>query len=196
MTRFALVFFLFIFFFAATGVAQEIPEWEFFGGYSFQRSDVREYFKSSPILYTFRGKYASLNGWNASVTENVNQWFGGTLEISGHYKSAQLLGTTNRERMHSILYGPRFSYRKPEVIFFTHVLLGAAHLNVEVTPVGRPHASDLSFAMAAGGGLDKEVRRKTAIRFQAEYFRTNPLGTRSNGFRMSAGIILYLGERK
>ncbi len=71
MTRFAMVFPLFIFSFATPCLAQEIPEWEFFGGYSFQRSDVREYFKSSPIIYTFRGKYASLSGWDASVTENL-----------------------------------------------------------------------------------------------------------------------------
>src|SRR6266705_2778893 len=129
MTRFAMVFPLFIFSFATPCLAQEIPEWEFFGGYSFQRSDVREYFKSSPIIYTFRGKYASLSGWDASVTANL-------------------------ERMLSLLYGPRFSYRKPSVIFFTNVLMGAAHLNVQVTPVG-PHASNLSFATATGGGVDE-----------------------------------------
>ena len=195
MTRFAMVFSLFIFSFTTPCLAQEIPEWEFFGGYSFQRSDVREYFKSSPIIYTFRGKYASLSGWDASVTENLNRWFGGTLDISGHYKTPQLLGTANRERMLSLLYGPRFSYRKPSVIFFTHVLMGAAHLNVQVTPVG-PHASNLSFATATGGGVDEKLGKMTALRFQAEYFRTHPLGTRSNGYRMSAGIILYLGERK
>lgn len=188
--------FLFVFSVATPCVAQETPAWEFFGGYSFEKSNVREYFKSSPILYRFRDHYVNLNGWEASVTENLNHWFGGTLDLSGHYKTPQLLGTANRERIYSILYGPRFSYRTARVISFAHILMGAAHADVRVTPVG-PHASDLSFAMAAGGGLDVNLGTKAAIRvFQAEYFRTKALGTGRNNFRASAGVVFYLGGRK
>ncbi|MBI4482280.1 MAG: hypothetical protein HY652_05255 [Acidobacteria bacterium] len=188
--------FLIVLSFATPCVAQETPAWEFFGGYSFQRSDVREYFKSSPILFTFRNQDVNLNGWETSVTENLNRWLGGTLDLSGHYKTPQLLGTRSRERMFSILYGPRFSYRTPSVIPFAHVLMGVAHAAVRVTPVG-PHASDLSFAMAAGGGLDVNLGRKAAIRvFQADYFRTNLLGTRQNKYRASAGVVFYLGKRE
>lgn len=155
---------------------------------------MRQYFKSSPILFTFRNQYVNLNGWEASVTENLNRWFGGTLDLSGHYKTPQLLGTTNRERMFSILYGPRFSYRTPSFVPFAHVLMGAAHAAVKVTPVG-PHASDNSFAMAAGGGLDVNLGSKAAIRlFQVDYFRTNVLGTRPHNYRASAGVIFYLGK--
>ena len=179
-------------------VAQERPEWEIFGGYSFQRSDVREYYKSTPVIYTFRGQYANLNGWDVSVTENVKRWLGGTLDVSGHYATPTLRGTPNRQRMVSILYGPRFSFQTPRLpmgLPFVHVLIGAVHSDVRVTPVG-PHASDNSFAMAAGGGLDLNLRSNAAIRvLQAEYFRNNPLGTRTSNYRLSTGVVFHLGKR-
>ena len=91
---------------------------------------MREYFKSTPIIYAVRNERMNLNGWDASVTEYVNRWFGGTLDIRGLYKSPQVRGTKNRERMYSILYGPRLAYRGPWGIPFAHVLLGVAHTQV------------------------------------------------------------------
>lgn len=192
-----LLLFLFVLF-AAPCVAQERAEWEIFGGYSFQRSDVREYYKTTPVIYTFRGQYANLNGWDVSVTENMNRWLGGTLDVSGHYATPTFRGTPNRQRMISILYGPRFSFRTPRLpmgLPFVHVLIGAVHSDVSVTPVG-PHASDNSFAMAVGGGLDLNLGSTASIRvLQAEYFRNNPLGTRTGNYRASAGVVFHLGKR-
>ncbi len=93
--------------FAAPCFAQETPEWQFFGGYSFQRADVREYFKTTPIIYTFRHDYVNMNGWDFAVTENRNRWFGGTLDLSGYYKTPQLGTVSNQEQLYSILYGPK-----------------------------------------------------------------------------------------
>ncbi len=140
--------------------------------------------------------YVNLNGWDASVTENINHWFGGTIDFSGHYKSPVVANTTNREQMYSIMYGPRFSRRTAWVTPYFHALFGAAHADVKVTPTG-PRASDSSFAAATGGGLDLNLGNKTAIRlFQAEYFRTSLLGTRQDGLRASAGIVFHLGKKK
>lgn len=155
---------------------------------------MREYFKTTPIIYAVRNQGVNLNGWDVSVTENMNRWFGGTLDISGHYKAPLVSGSKNRQRLYSILYGPRLFYRRPWGTAFAHVLLGAAHTQVKVTPVG-PRASDLSFATAIGGGVDWNFRNKTAIRVvQAEYLRANALGNSQNSFRLSAGVILYLGR--
>ena len=187
---------LFVLSLAIPGIAQQAPAWEFFAGYSLQRSNVREYFKSTPILYTTRGRYIYLNGWDLSVTENLNPWFGGTLDISGHSKTPVVSGTTNREQMVSILYGPRFSYRTRKVVPFAHLLMGAAHSAVTVTPVG-PHASETSFAAAIGGGVDLNLQNKAAVRLlQADYFRTDVLGTRPHSYRASAGVLWYLGKTK
>jgi len=181
-------------------LAQENPEWEVFGGYSLQRSGVREFFKSTPSLYTFRDRTAWLGGWDFALTENVNRWFGGTLDLSGHYKTRDFLGSTNRERIHSVLYGPRFFQRIHGLVPFGHVLIGLAHADRAVTSVG-PHEKDNAFAVAPGGGLDLNLGKKAAIRvFQAEYFRTNlrteVFGTSPNGYRASFGVVFYLGKTK
>lgn len=175
-------------------LAQETPAWEFFGGYSVQRSNVREYFKSAPAIFSVRNQYATLNGWDLAVTENMNRWFGGTLDVSGHYKRPHLLGISNRERMHSILYGPRFSFRMPSLVPFTHLLFGITRANAAVTPTG-PHISDTSFTVAAGGGVDLNLRGKASIRLlQAEYFHANSLGSNQNNYRAAAGVVFHLGK--
>jgi hypothetical protein len=186
---------LFVLLFATPSFAQTIPGWEVFGGYSFQRSNTRKYFKSTPIIYTFHNEGANLNGWDVAVTENISRWFSGTLDLSGHYGSPAVSGSNNREQMYTIMYGPRFSMRgMGSSTPFVHVLLGAAHADVKVSPTG-PHVSDLSFAMAAGGGVDLKWRDNAAIRvIQAEYLRANAIGANQNNFRISAGLILYLGR--
>src|SRR5579883_955862 len=169
--------------------AQETKEWEFFGGYSLQRTQVREYFKSTPSIYSIKNRLETLNGWEFSVTENMNHWFGGTFDVSGHYKTPTLQGSPNQERMHSFMYGPRFSLHTPYVTPFAHVLFGAAISNVQVTPVG-PHASNTSFAAAAGGGVDLNLGQTISVRLlQAEYVHADALGASQNNYRASAGVV-------
>jgi len=184
-------------FLALPCVAQQRPAWEVFGGYSFERSDVREYYKSTPIIYTFRDRYINLNGWEISVTENhgSTRWFGGTLQVTGHYKSPVVLGTKNNEKMFSILYGPRFSHSMGWGTPFGHILFGAARAQVTVSP--GPHASETSFAAAAGGGLDINLGSKAAVRvLQVQYSPMNQVGTKNHKFQASAGIVFRLGKTK
>jgi hypothetical protein len=185
--------------------AQETPSWEVFTGYSFQRADVREYYKTTttvpgvgvvtnyppPVHH-----YVNMNGWEFSATENRNRWFGGTLDLSGYYKTPRLLGTDNREQIYSFFYGPRFSYRKPFATAFAHVMLGGAHTGVSVEPTG-PHASDFGFAIATGGGIDLPLKNGAAVRvLEADYLRINALGSAQNNFRLSAGMVFSLGSAK
>jgi hypothetical protein len=181
--------------FASTGLGQQTPGWDFFGGYSFERADVRQYYKSTPIIYTSRDHFINLNGWEFAVTENINHWFGGTLQATGHYANPVVLGTKNHASNYSILYGPRFSWRKPWGTPYGHVLLGLGHANVSVSP--GPHASETSFAMAAGIGLDMKVSNKAGIRaLQVQYLPTNQLGTKLNRAQISAGMVFYVGGAK
>jgi len=183
--------------------AQEAPAWEIFGGYSFQRADVREYLRSTVrssvgviTTYTPQHQYVNMNGWEFSATENRNRWFGGTLDISGYYKTPQVLSTDNREQIYSIFYGPQFSYRKPSRTAFAHILFGGTHTGVTVLPTG-PHPSDFTFAMAVGGGMDMPLKNGTTIRIlQADYLHTNALGIAQNNFRLSAGIVFNFGTAK
>src|SRR6266481_3476875 len=179
-------------------LAQETPAWQFFGGYSFQRADVREYFKTTPIIYTFRHHYVNMNGFEFSVTENRTRWFGGTLDLSGYYKTPQVAGISNRAQIYSILYGPRISYpvsySKLSGTAFAHVLFGGTHTSVSVTPTG-PHASDFSFGMTLGGGFDLPLRNDIAVRvLQVDYFRNTALGTSQNNYRLSTGVVFNLGK--
>src|ERR1051326_5309765 len=185
---------------------QEAPAWQFFGGYSFQRADVREYFKTTPILYPFRHHYVNMNRWGFSVTENRNRWFGRTLDFSGYTKTPQFKGISTREEIYSILYGPRITYRGANVpnpagkalwgaSAFAHVLFGATHTSVSVTPTG-PHVTEFTFGMALGGGFDLPLRNEISVRvLQAEYLR-NSFGDGQNNYRLSAGVAFNIGKAK
>jgi hypothetical protein len=191
-------FILLFLFFAAPCRAQETPAWQFFGGYSFQRADVREYFKTTPIIYTFRHHYVNMNGWDFAVTENRNRWFGGSLDLSGSYKTPQVAGISNSEEIYSILYGPRITYPGPLLggSAFAHALFGATHTSVKVTPTG-PHATDFSFGMAVGGGFDLPIRNEVSVRIlQVEYFRNTSFGASHNNYRLSTGVVFNVGRAK
>jgi hypothetical protein len=182
--------------FAGVCLAQNTPAWELFAGYSFQRADVREYYKSTPIVYTFRHQYVNMNGAELSVTENMNRWFGGTLDFSAHFASPQVLGVSNKEHSYSIFYGPQVAYRKSFGTAFARVLVGGTHTGVSVDPSG-PHASDFTLSFAAGGGLDLNLTNKAAVRIlQADYVRTSALGISQNNYRLSAGMLFRLGKPK
>jgi opacity protein-like surface antigen len=186
---------LLAFLFACPALAQQSPEWEFFGGYSFERSAVREYFKSTPTIYTFREQYVNMNGWDVSLTENLNHWFGGTLQATGHYKTPVASGVTNHVHSHSIMYGPRFSHRMSAATPYAHILVGVTNASVTVSP--GPHASETAFTMGLGGGLDLNVANKFSIRaLQVQYSPFNPIVTKENKFQASAGVVFYAGKTK
>jgi len=181
--------------FAPAGFAQQTPAWEFFVGYSGERTDVREYYKSTPIIYTFRDSYINMNGWELAVTENVNHWFGGTFQVTGHYKSPVVLGTKTNERIHSIMYGPRFSRRLAFLTPYGHLLFGIGRTTAAVSP--GPHITETEFAAAGGVGLDVHLGKKVGIRaFQVQYSPMNQVGVKNHKIDASAGVMFYLGHTK
>jgi hypothetical protein len=187
--------FLLLLSFATSVFAQQTPAWEFFAGYSFERSVVREYFKSSPIIYSFKERYANLHGWELSVTENLNRSFGGTLQATGHYTSPVFQGTKTRQNMFSIMYGPRFSHRMGWGTPYAHLLLGAARVSATVSP--GPHTSEVGFVAAVGVGADLNLGRKAAVRMiQIQYSPMNPVVSTEHKFQASTGIVFYLGGTK
>jgi len=185
--------------------AQDFPKAEVFGGYSYLRADG-----------------ANLNGWNASVSGNLNSWFGLVADFSGHYDSASTRSeftfpgfpgippfpgsstiVRSETSAHTFLAGPRFSYRKIEQITpFAHVLLGASRRHVESEVdfgvLGRTFFSSNStaFAAALGGGLDVALSKNIALRVvQADYLPTRSFGSfRSNG-RVSMGLVFRFGNK-
>jgi hypothetical protein len=186
---------LFTFYFTTSSIAQKNGQWQLFAGYSYMRANVREYYKSTPSVYSLRNQYANLNGWDVSITENVKSWLGGTLDASGHYNSPSLLGTNTTQQAYSFSYGPHFFHQGRKWRPFAHVLMGLTHISTEVSPVG-PHVSGTSFTAAPGGGLDMRLFKDGSLRlFQAEYFHTNLQGNSQNQLRLSTGVVFDLNKK-
>jgi len=157
--------------------AQEVPKVETFGGYSWAGGNF--------------------HGWNASVTGNVNKWFGISADFSGHYGN-ELDGSLRiNKNAHSFLFGPRFSRHGKRLTPFAYALFGATRFEESAVVIGQKlSASDTGFASAFGGGLDLNINKRVAIRtFQIDYFRPNFFGEAHNRGRIAFGVVLKLGQR-
>ncbi len=174
-----------------TAMAQgEYPKAELFGGYS--------YFRANPDGF-------NLSGWNASVTANLTNWFGVEGDFSGHYGSPRVYGFEVPfvdVSSHTFMAGPKLTYRANTVAPFAHFLIGAARAS---TGAFGYSLSDTALATVVGGGIDINVSKSLAIRaIQADYlmtrFQVGPqiafsgLDDRQNNFRLSAGLVLKLGN--
>ncbi len=141
--------------------AQDYPKGELFGGYQF----------------THLNPSVNANGWNASITGNVNKWLGISADFSGAYK--------NGGKLHTVMAGPVFSMRtSSNVTPFVHALFGAGIASGGGT-------SSTAFATALGGGLDVTVNEHVAVRLvQADWllFRSGGVTDKSNA-RVSAGLV-------
>jgi Outer membrane protein beta-barrel domain len=185
MKKLVLVLSLFL---AAPAFAQSVtPQWELFGGATWLRADI------SPALAPIGLAHVSGMGWDGSLTENVNGWFGMTLDVSGAYARpsiripANLFGpglppaalTFSNEvngKAYTYMFGPTFAYRRSErFVPFGRVLLGAATARAETTSKGAatlaflgiivpPKPSDTRFALMGGGGVDVTLSPLIAVR--------------------------------
>ena len=166
---------------AALPAAAQGPKAEVFGGYSYVR--VNPGGGDNGI---------NLNGWNASVTGNLNDWFGITADFGGSYGSPNVGGTQVDTNAHTFLFGPRIKARGDKVEPFAHALFGAAR--VEGSALGIS-ISDSGFGMALGGGLDWKANDAISIRLgQFDYLMTRIGGDNQNNFRFSTGIVFRFGR--
>ena len=187
-------------------LAQETPKAEVFGGYSYMRLNPGTSAGTSDTG-------ANLNGWNASVTGNFNNWLGVAADFSGHYGSPSISGVQADTKTHLFLFGPRVSFRKnARVTPFVHTLFGAARLRGSAALLTD---SQSAFAMALGGGVDVKLTEHAAVRLvQADYVLSrfeeasiaciaNPLlppcplpdrATQQNA-RLSFGVVFRFGQR-
>ena len=162
---------------AQVAMPSDTPQIEVFGGYSYALAD-------------FSNDNLKLNGWNFSLTENVNNWFGGTADFSGHYAQP----SNTNVNAHMFLFGPTFALRRSDSVTpFSHVLLGGIHASRGYVAVSEPVTR---FAAAFGGGVDIKIHEHVAIRvFQADYFLTPFFGLRQDNLRLSGGIVFRFGEK-
>jgi len=173
------LFFFSVFILGCAAQAQQVARWELFGGYSYMRLDT-------PALGF--SDYSNTNGWNASVTGNLNRRFGIVLDGSGHYASN--IGAYN------IMIGPQITERRDKGKFFAHLLFGKSddHVNIFEPQPFRTEFTGVGLAVAAGGGFDLYYKKRVTFRvFQADYVHTHSFGATEQNVRVSTGVLINFG---
>jgi hypothetical protein len=132
-------------------------------------------------------------GWFGSVDATVNRWFSIEGQISGAYQTGTLGSFPGpsiefHESNYAFLGGPRFSVKTPPIDMFGQVLWGAVHSGSFSALVG--DRSTNSFVWQPGVGVDVNLSRRMAVRFEADYrlFPSDVVATRVAQF--STGIVL------
>lgn len=190
---------------AQKGNSSTAPQWELFGGGSFTRLDL------SPDLSIVGTDHVNAWGWNGSVSEYLNKWFGGTIDLSGAYSHPKFtfagvsLSDTVRLSTFTAMGGPTFAWRKSDRVQpFGRVLFGVVHAHTETTSkgallIGASLAkSDDSFGIGAGGGVDFKLSKQLAARGTVDWIHSSfrDLGDDSqNHLRASVGIVFRFGEK-
>lgn len=173
-----------------TLAAQDVPKVEIFGGYSYFRMP-NDIFLDTDHLTT---EEASLNGWNVTVTGNLNRWLGVEFDFGGYSDTVKTRNTryggtdTTSIDIRNYLFGPRLSYRgDPRFMPFVHALFGTVGLTREP----QSNTSEYPPGMALGGGFDIKVVRHVAIRaIQADYVISYLGLLHENNLRLSFGAVL------
>jgi hypothetical protein len=173
--------------------AQEAPRTEFFGGYSYMRTE--EISPPRPAQPEDR----DLNGYNVSGAVTIfKKYLSVKVDISGHFGAVlpNIPQLQIKQGRTLFLAGPQITFRKNERFQpFAHVLVGAVRLKVESDRVNVDGA-DTGFAMAFGGGVDVKtpLGKKVTVRLlQADYVRTKLEVATLGNLRVSAGIVLRFG---
>ena len=197
---------------AATVVsAQDYPRAETFFGYTYMRAN------SASNVPSF-----SANGGSGQVAVNFNKWVGFVMDVgavhNGNISDVHLDSTFT-----NFLFGPRISFRKSRVRPYFNVLFGGVHAGTSIavsavpvaTPVYTPGvstptegqavtlratASQTSFAMATGVGIDIKINRHLSFRpIGLDYFMTRLQNFRSaednnqHNLRYTAGFNFTFG---
>jgi len=138
-----------------------------------------------------------MHGGNGSATENLNNWFGGRIEVNV-YQGNEPVTVSGVTTVYSVAtqtytYGPVFSYRKfSRFTPYAHVQLGAIHGSKNYLGISQ---SAWKFAAAPGGGFDFALNRKAAIRLDGEYLLTRFLGLTQENVNASVGLVFRFGRR-
>jgi hypothetical protein len=160
---------------------------------------------------------ANLNGWEGSIVVNLNKWLGVASDVSGHYGSMKfdeyrqlvvfppMAPTLTRSSnpgfsSYSFLFGPQITCRRyKKLVPFTHVLFGinreaanTSSLSLSGSGLRYYDQNEISFALAAGGGLDVKIGKNMAVRaFQADYLLNHRNDNSHHNIRASAGLVFY-----
>jgi outer membrane protein OmpA-like peptidoglycan-associated protein len=179
----------------------DTPGGEVFFGYSYVRmaTDTR----LTPTA-TVNEHFQYIPGGSASITGNINNWFGVTGEF-GTY-SLNDVGRVDG-RLWTFLAGPRFSFSHKRWTPYIQALVGGARLSSSF-PTGfvsdapffnskGPNFHQNAFAASTGLGLDWHATRHFSVRLgEIDYLFTrfnDNRDNRQNNLRASAGLVFRFG---
>lgn len=170
--------------FSVMAVAQDTPVAEIFGGYSYVHPDTAD-----------EDFDLNMNGWNISVAFPGNKYLGFVADFGGVHKSFDYDDVEVNARLHTIMFGPKFTARMGKVTPFAQALFGYARMTAE-SAREFPLLGENNFGYALGGGIDIDLTDMVAVRpVQLDYLAIKSRGDISNNFRYSAGVVLKLGKR-
>jgi len=158
--------------FSLAAFAQEsgpTPKAEIFGGYQYTRFDGG----------------LNANGWDTTLTGNLNRWFGVAADFSGAYKTQNGVSFND----YTYTFGPVVSWRhNPTFTPFAHFLAGGSHSSVAFSGLS---GSGSGFAMMFGGGVDVKATRRIAFRaIQFDWLSLHSNGVSDiNNMRISTGLL-------
>ena len=184
------------------------PRTELFLGYS--------YVRAAPT-FAVGNRLVNLNGGSASVAFNLSRSIGLVTDFGGYADSRIQLGGPgalpagqfdSNGNAFSMLFGPRFSYRRHDrIVPFAQVLAGGIYASSVALKNCTGAAcvvlpAQTSFALTAGGGLDLKLSRHLALRLvQGEYLLTRladtgtGIATHQNDIRLSSGLVFRFGGK-
>jgi hypothetical protein len=174
--------------------AQNIPQIEVFGGYSYLNFDL----PANPSTGTTSQRLV-MNGWDLSAAVRVFRHISIEGDFSGHSLSDCTGISTLKCSDFSYMGGPRWEHamHSGKITAFVHGLVGQDSATL-AGPSG-VSVSDSSVAVAAGGGLDYWVyRNKLGVQLGPfDYFYTRHLNDDAvpsqNSVRVAAGVIYRFG---
>jgi opacity protein-like surface antigen len=194
------VFIVFLMTITAAGVAQPVPKFDLFGGYSFGHISTGD----------IANPHANLNGWDVSPTYNLNRWFGIVAEGSGLYGSKELSPATRiifvcsqapcpppisvgartlSQQIYTYSLGPRFYFRnQTRYTPFARALFGGGYIS-------EPTQNNGSSVFTAGGGVDIALTPRMALRTQTDVLRNRFFHQNGVDFRLATGLVFHFGQK-
>jgi hypothetical protein len=193
--------------FAAAAVAQDLPKFETFVGYTYVRAD------SASDVPAF-----SAHGGGAQFAYNFSKCLGAVADV-GAVHTGDLGGNMIDSTFLNFLFGPRLSMRLARIRPYFQLLFGgvyaasSARISIPVDPsttifppgsalTARVGATQTAFAMTAGGGLDIMINKHVSFRpVGLDYYMTRLQNLRSaddnnqNNLRYTTGFNFTFGAQ-
>jgi len=167
------------------------------------------------------GHWAGLSGWDTSLGLNATRWIGVVVDGGQYFGTSKIPSGTPAPfpscgsgsdsfcpgtyptfdvstKEYNFFFGLQFSRRKHEHWTPFGELLYGHQGTRGVASGGGTTVTEVSSgrALVAGGGLDRKINQRLALRFKADYLQTGSFRQKQDNFRFSVGIVIRNVHKK